>query len=147
MFFGVDQDLDYNETINAYSQSINPLNSEGTWYGGGFGTNQVLAIAVNTAFNNVSIDEDIISALNLSVYPNPANDAVNVVFGHPVSNSDVEVRVLDVTGKTILTHQYAIGSAENFVTLDTQAIAAGAYYVQVSLNGKAGKSLPLIIAR
>ncbi len=147
VFFGVDQDLDYNETINAYSQSINPLNSEGTWYGGGFGTNQVLAIAVNTAFNNVSIDEDIISALNLSVYPNPANDAVNVVFGHPVSNSDVEVRVLDVTGKTILTHQYAIGSAENFVTLDTQAIAAGAYYVQVSLNGKAGKSLPLIIAR
>ncbi len=147
VFFGVDQDLDYNETINAYGQSVNPLNSEGTWFGGGFGTDQVLAIALNTAFNNVSINEDLISALNLSVYPNPATDAVNVVFGHPVANSDVEVRVLDVTGKTILTQQYAIGTAENYVALNTQSIAAGAYYVQVSLNGKAGKSLPLIIAR
>ena len=142
----MDEDLDYRETINAFNQSINPLNSEGTWYGGGFGTNYVLSVALNTAFNNVGINEDVLSQLNLSIYPNPATDIVNVVFGNPVSDSDVQVRVVDIAGRSVMNKQFAIGAAENFVSLNTTGMAAGTYYVQVSINGKAGKTLPLIIA-
>lgn len=146
LYFGMDEELDYNETINAYEQSINPLKSDGTWYGGGFGSGYILSVALNTAFNNVGTEEEVLSKLKLSVYPNPASDVVNVVFGNPVSDSDVHVRIIDVAGRAVLNKQFAIGTAENFVSINTAGIAPGSYYLNVSINGKVNKTIPLIIA-
>lgn len=144
-FFGIDGNLDYASTVDAYSQSINPLFTD-AWYGGGFGTENTLAIAVLTEFNNVSVNEETLS-LTMKAYPNPANDAVNLVFGNAVSNANVQVNVIDVTGRSVMNNQYAITSAANYVQVNTATLAPGAYYFSVSLNGNPVTSIPVVIAR
>jgi len=143
---GVDEDLDYNQTINQYNQSINPLLSGGAWFGGGFGSEYALSLALNTAFNNVSIEENGLE-LNLSAYPNPAKDAVNLVFGNAVANADVQVKVVDVTGRAVMNTQYNITTSENYVTVNTADMAAGTYYFSVSVNNKTVKTIPVVIAK
>jgi hypothetical protein len=144
-FYGIDGNLDYAATIDAYSQSINPLYTD-TWYGGGFGTENTLAIAVLTEFNNVSVNEETLS-LSMKAYPNPANDAVNLVFGDAVSNANVQVNVIDVTGRSVMNNQFAITGAANYVRVNTATLAPGAYYFRVSLNGNPVSSIPVVIAR
>lgn len=146
VFMGVDDQLDYAQTINQYEQSINPLLSGGNWFGGGFGTENTIALALNTAFNNVSIEENDIE-LNLSAYPNPAKDAVNLVFGNAVANANVQVKVVDVTGRAVMNTQYNISKSENFVTVNTSDMAAGTYYFSVNVNNKTVKTIPVIIAK
>lgn len=146
VFMSVDEDLDYNQTINQYNQSINPLLSGGAWYGGGFGSEYTLSLALNTAFNNVSIEENGLE-LNLSAYPNPAKDAVNLVFGNAVANADVQVKVVDVTGRAVMNTQYNITTSENYVTVNTADMAAGTYYFSVSVNNKTVKTIPVVIAK
>ena len=148
VFFGTDEDLDYEQTITAYSQSINPLynGTNSTWYGGGFGSDLTVAISVETAANDASITENE-PVLNLSVYPNPASDVVNVVFGNAVANADVQLQVIDVAGRTVLSNQYNITKSQNYVSLNTTALANGTYFLKVNMNGKTVKSLPVVVSK
>lgn len=148
VFFSVDEAMDYEQTINNYGQSINPLNNlnDGAWFGGGFGSEYALAIGVKTAFNNVSVEETELD-LKLSVYPNPATNVVNITFGNAVANADVKVDVVDVTGRIVMNRQFNIGNAENFVSVNTADLASGSYFFKVSVNNQVVKSLPVVISK
>tara|TARA_R110002110_G_scaffold95109_9_gene245856 strand:+ start:615 stop:1577 length:963 start_codon:yes stop_codon:yes gene_type:complete len=63
---------------------------------------------------------------NFSVYPNPANDEVNILF-----NEDIEeVRIYDLSGKLLLS-----GFSERVV--DVSVLATGLYFIELSsLKGK-----------
>lgn len=147
MFFGVDEELNYTATIDAFSQSINPLKApDGTWYGGGFGADKILAISVQTSVNNASVEENEMN-LNLSVFPNPATDVVNVKFGNAVADANVQLTVIDVAGRSVINKQYNVANAENYVSVNTADLANGTYFFKVSVNGQAVKSIPVVISR
>ena len=149
LFFPVDEGaLDYQQTINYYSQSINPLLDIQTssWYGGGFGSDLVLAVSLNTALNNASITESELN-LKLAAYPNPANDVVNIAFGNALSNSTIKVDVIDVAGRTVLNKQFNVGAAQNYVTVNTADLSNGTYFFKVNVNGQAVKSIPVVVAK
>ena len=144
LLFPIDGITDYSSTILAYERSINPLYTS-QWYGGGF-IGATFALGVNIALNDVSISENE-TDLNLKVYPNPATDMVNITFGNAVSNAKVSVDVIDITGRKVLNKNFAIGNAENYVSINTSTLSNGTYFFNVNVNGKAVKSLPVVIAK
>ncbi len=74
---------------------------------------------IGTAGVHIGID-NVVSENNVSIYPNPSNGLVHVL----VSENSV-VKVIDLTGKILETHNAVAGSEVNF----TQS--AGMYFIQV----------------
>ncbi|HRP52166.1 MAG TPA: Omp28-related outer membrane protein [Fluviicola sp.] len=71
----------------------------------------------------------------VKVYPNPATDAVTILF-QPSHVSDVEISFSDVTGKIISTKNYGTMTNASTITLDTQNVPAGVYFVTVKMNNQ-----------
>lgn len=85
---------------------------------------------------NISVDEapglglteSIMSAFNL--YPNPAAELVNVKV--PENLLDSQIRLMDITGKTIFSQQLT----QSIATIDVNAIPAGLYVVEILKDGQ-----------
>jgi hypothetical protein len=148
VFFGADNGLNYFETRNKYGFRINPLqdinaSNPGAWNEFSMGT--ILSLSVQFEANNSSITENQ-SEFKLSAYPNPATEMVNITFGGSVSNSEVQVNVVDLAGRSIMNQQFNVTS-ENLVSVNTSNLANGSYFFKVSVNGQVVKSLPIVIAK
>ena len=81
-----------------------------------------------TEMPGFGLTESIISAFNL--YPNPASEFVNVNI--PEGLLDSQIRLMDITGKTIVSQQLN----QNIVQLDINLIPAGMYVVEILKDGK-----------
>ncbi len=73
-----------------------------------------------------STDVDENTAQALAVYPNPANDRLNVVL--PAGTTMARARVIDLAGKTVLTTNLGTNG------LDISGLAAGTYVMEVELT-------------
>ena len=72
----------------------------------------------------------------LKLYPNPSDDVVNVSIDTKGNVEDITVKVLDFTGKTVITKVIGkMTSHTNEVSLDTKALQAGTYIVTATGNG------------
>jgi transforming growth factor-beta-induced protein len=69
------------------------------------------------------------SALSFSVYPNPAQNEIQVAGAAGV------VSIADMSGKVLLTKEL------NNNTVDVSALSAGSYIISIDNNGKSGKQL------
>jgi len=70
----------------------------------------------------------------VSIYPNPTNGSLNVdIATEKVSR--VEVRLLDMTGRTILVQHATTSTGVNSIKMDLGNIIPGIYNVQVFTNG------------
>jgi hypothetical protein len=91
-----------------------------------------------TALSNVNtvvgIEEVNLSA-GVSVYPNPANDFINVAYGL-TNNSVVTVDVINVVGERVMTEYIGSQAAGNYTSrLDVSNLSAGVYMLNVTING------------
>jgi len=67
-----------------------------------------------------------ISSSNISIYPNPVRDRLNVVL--PVEFKDISaVEVIDITGKTVLTSEFKSNHS-----LDVSSLTKGIYTLKVT---------------
>jgi hypothetical protein len=79
----------------------------------------------------------------LSIYPNPTDQEVNVRFTLPEALS-LRVDICDLSGK-VVSHANINGAPGiNIVTIPTGSLASGAYQVHVH-DGISGKVLPLVV--
>lgn len=80
---------------------------------------------------------------HLELYPNPAEDELNLSFDLPNAD-DLNVSIIDLSGKKIQKHLVKGKEGKNLVMMNTQELAAGVY--QLVISGSAGqKSLPFIV--
>ncbi len=72
---------------------------------------------------------------NLTLYPNPTTDNINVALNLTQQTSKVTYNVIDLSGKTISseTHENVTKEIYNF---NTSKLASGVYYVVVVADGK-----------
>ena len=79
---------------------------------------------------------DEVAGINASVYPNPSNGEFNL----RVASTDVlQVRVIDVSGKVIMSNQVA---GSNLYALDLNNVKSGIYILELeSETGKTYKRL------
>jgi hypothetical protein len=88
---------------------------------------------VNTV---VGIEEVSLTA-GVNVYPNPANDFINVAYGL-TNNSVVTVDVINVLGERVMTEYVGSQAAGNYTSrLDVSNLSAGVYMLNVTINGTA----------
>lgn len=71
---------------------------------------------------------------HIAVYPNPTNGELNVSFS--IQNDEkTTISIQDVSGKIIQAHLINAINGENVVSIDTQKMGAGIYFMQISVNG------------
>ena len=70
----------------------------------------------------------------LSVYPNPAEGSANVSFDVKGS-ADVTLNVTDLSGKVVYTNDLGSVKGAQKVTLNTEVLNNGIYFVNVNMNG------------
>jgi hypothetical protein len=122
---------DYTWNTDVYLQPMFPNESDGTYFGVGFGTElpSALGVALIDA-NDVSIAEA--NVIEGMAYPNPANDNVTVsIDGEGVAS----LKVTDISGKTVMTNSLNLVEGKTDVSIST--LDAGMYIFNVTLeNGK-----------
>ena len=73
------------------------------------------------------------SISNLNVYPNPANDLVNLQFT-ATKDGQSEIRFVDQMGRVAQTYYQATAVGSNLFNVDLNNISTGIYFVQVISN-------------
>jgi hypothetical protein len=122
---------DYTWNTDIYLQPMFPNESDGAYFGVGFGTElpSALGVALIDA-NDVSIAEA--NTIEGMAYPNPANDKVTVsIEGEGVAS----LKITDVSGKTVTTNSLNLVGGKSDVSISS--LDAGMYIFNVTLeNGK-----------
>ncbi len=115
-------------TVNDAGATVSTL-----WnYDGGSNFSSQWAATLTTTV--VGIEEVNLSA-GVSVYPNPANDFINVAYGL-TNNSVVTVDVINVLGERVMTEYVGSQTAGNYTSrIDVSDLSAGVYMLNVTING------------
>ena len=85
-------------------------------------------ITVSTA-----VDEMSKSAMDVQIYPNPVSERLNVEFKN-MEDQTVQVRLVDLTGKTVLTREFS--NPSNTQRLNLNPVTAGTYMLEVKAAEK-----------
>lgn len=84
-----------------------------------------------TGVSNVLANENFNKA-NFSIYPNPANDIINIIVNE---NTPIEkIMVFDVSGKKIMEENL------NTTSINIQNFQSGMYFLQIESNGKTSQT-------
>jgi hypothetical protein len=109
------------EGSNSYFWRVRGYNSEsiGEW-------SQVCSFSTVT-----SVDDEIISELGLSLYPNPSKDIVNLEF-FMAHSKNINIEVYNLNGERVdlVLSDYLIKGAQN-IKFDVSNLPVGAYYIKV----------------
>ena len=131
-------------TVDANWNSYYPYAVGPTFYGI-YANRKVTSVTETTTTYtpSTSVAQNETAQLKVSVYPNPATDLIAVQAGTLVKN-DLDVQLLDVTGKLIAFSKINKGSTIAY--FDVQTVYEGAYFVKVS-NGTQQTTKVIIIKR
>ncbi len=115
---------------NVYPYTVATVVRNGGWFAGGFG-DDVSAVArlrirdLGSFTTNVDRLE-----LDLNVYPNPARDQLTAQLELPATADKLEVRIIDVYGRSLLVQEFDNFRQETF-EFDTSRLPAGTYYLNL----------------
>ena len=94
-------------------------------------SNNNFEISISVGLNSLSKNNPI----GLSVWPNPFTNQLNFAVGNLKIESNTEVKVMDVLGKTISQYSYA-NKTELNETIDLSNVSNGVYFLKVTNNNK-----------
>lgn len=84
-------------------------------------------------------------AYNISLFPNPASDNINIAFTSEESGK-AELKIFDVNGKQLQgLSEVAILPGENRLKVSTNELAAGVYFMSVYMNNQLQKNERFVI--
>ena len=106
-------------------------------------TGEVLQAAY-AEYTTSSVNEMDNFARYIAVYPNPANDIAGVEIDL-MDRADVAINVVNAMGQTVFTDAQTLDAGTQKINLETSALSAGLYFVNVNVNG-VSKTLRLNIA-
>ncbi len=119
------------------------------------GVYDVVLVATGTCADQNTTDQtldlsvaitDLTNINNISLYPNPANENVQLVINANV-NTDAMVNITDLTGRNVIPAQFInLVNGNNTMQLNTADLTAGLYLVTIS-NGVEQTTMQLIIAQ
>lgn len=72
-------------------------------------------------------DENIVKA---NIYPNPANDVLNIELNE---EQELSINIIDLSGKTVMSKDFGLSMGE---VINTSDLNAGMYILQVTTDGK-----------
>lgn len=146
MFINVDAGLDYNVTYDSYPDDVFfPVNNidGGTWFAGGFGTDNTPAIIVDLG-SPFGIADDI-EKLDVTPYPNPTVDMVNIPLGTSISGA-INLEVYDVEGRMVLSHESCEYNS-NKLTVDVSTLSSGLHTFNLKFEDETSTTFRVVVTR
>ena len=134
VYIGFDNAIDYNQNYGTvYMQPISPIEDNGTWYIGGFGTDVVPGLSVNVS-TNLNIEEN--EKLSITPYPNPANHIVNIPLNG--FKGYANLKIFDLAGKLISDQN--VNTLSGNLQVNVNDIPNGNYLFNITFeDGRSGK--------
>lgn len=83
---------------------------------------------------NLGLNENSSTLNDVVLYPNPANEEINVSFS-VVSPENALIEIQDVTGKVSQAHNILAAEGSNLVMMDTSKLASGIYFMKINVGG------------
>lgn len=84
--------------------------------------------------SHVSIKEIGNNLSNITLYPNPFTENLNISF-NSINNEKIEIRLYDITGKLILNKDYSISTGNNSINVNTTDLSGGVYVINIQNSG------------
>ena len=125
----VDCNNDYSYLLGETGQSFTPFRN-GNYAVEVETTDGCKDTSACTMIMSVSLDEYEVSASDISIFPNPANDIVTIDIAKLNADENVTVKLFDAVGKLVYSKE--ISSLNSKVTFDVSSLEAGIYSVSVS---------------
>lgn len=120
---------------NTQCYTIRVSLSSSNWRTDGSTDGEVQEIEVPVIFENAAF----------GMFPNPANDQVAVEVPME-ADADVQVTIIDPSGKAALRQNRVLGKGDNRMNFDISRLNNGIYFVEVR-NGKSASTQKLVIQR
>jgi PKD repeat protein len=95
--------------------------------------------AVNVGVEEIAIDQGI------TVYPNPAQEVLNIVL-NSMKNGTAIIEVIDAVGKTVLTESIRVSVGLNKTVLELTQLEAGSYVLLLQ-TGNEQLTQPFVVSR
>ncbi len=105
--------------------------------------NTIINSALQAGIREVSGQAGMITGL----YPNPFSDKFIIDFYNTASSDNIEVNILDITGKSVITYNPGhIPAGRNLlnINVNNMKMANGLYLVTVKINGMPTKTMKLV---
>ena len=77
-------------------------------------------------------------------FPNPASSFVKINYSFPSANDNGELRIMDLTGKTVKT--YSLEGTNNSLRINISDLTRGLYFCTLYYKGQLIKSNKLIVS-
>lgn len=116
-------------TIVLQASGANPTNNDYLWVDNLAFTGTV-AVVVNTV-STVGVKELNATSSNLSLFPNPANDVLQVKLSVSQAQS-ITMQMLDVSGKVLYTKTSVAASGEVKENIDVRNFTKGTYLIKIN---------------
>ena len=85
--------------------------------------------------SSAGLNESSEMVTDLVLYPNPANNELNVSFSvNSAENAIVEIQ--ELTGKIAQSHLIIANEGSNLVMVDTSKLASGIYFMKLNVGGR-----------
>jgi hypothetical protein len=104
--------------------------------------NEIWGTPLAADCNALSVEEIKINDL-ITVYPNPANDQVNIEIGNYNGNKELLIEIFDYTGKSI----FSILSSKSLNSINIESLRSGIYFYRVSKDGNIFKSDRFVVIK
>lgn len=79
----------------------------------------------------VTNTEEVMTAAQLEVYPNPATNKLNIKFNWQLDRAETTLNVLDAQGKIVMAKQFALKQGFNLLEINTELLPQGAYMLEL----------------
>ena len=81
------------------------------------------------AFTNVGVMENSANSV-ISIYPNPVKNQLNIHLEN-FSETDVQLAIINGIGKTVFTRAYVLNANQTEISVNTQNLTSGVYFIQI----------------
>ncbi len=127
IFLGHDTKTDYTWNQNTYLQPMFPVETDGVYSAGGFGSDLPSAVGVKV-YSVAGIDES--TSIDGIAYPNPATNAVTVSLN---AEGTAQLSVTDLSGRVAMNNTINLVNGKSEVSISS--LEAGMYIFNVTTEG------------
>ncbi|MBK7666762.1 MAG: T9SS type A sorting domain-containing protein [Sphingobacteriaceae bacterium] len=100
------------------------------------GTTTETVVTINNNYNTVGVNESANNSLaNVTVYPNPAKDNINLNFVNE-NAENVSYQIINVIGQTVREQNIPSAKGETLYNVSLSGIESGIYFIKLSVGNK-----------
>jgi hypothetical protein len=139
-----DQNFTQYATLDSIGDYAGVLNVNG-WAYGFIGLDNTAAFRIHMQ-ETVVANKPTTNLINFSVYPNPAQDIVQVSVGDAAGTGSATIQIRDLAGRLVAEEKHLLEGSRSVYRVSTATLKPGIYNVSVS-TGRGTKSKKLAITR